>query len=267
MIKETSSNSDKLKAVNCSGFPFQIAVEEFVKSMTYKYGRRDWDILYREHPWHDAESNQRGFIDIILLNSNKTKMLVIECKRFLDTDWIFLNPDPKQISRAAAQTIVMNTNEKILHWTSEIHEPNSPISMFAVVNAKKDAKRVFSIDQIASELIAATEAFVEDEIANLDNFFIPDTKTQYCSVIITTAQLFICPFDPKSILLTTGELPPTTEVKKIPFIRFEKQLSTKKYKIIEPDGSTSYERARNHNVFIVNVESLEEFLKGMAAEP
>ena len=73
------------KHVNNSGFPLQIGLAHQVKSTTSRHG---WKVLYQEHSWKNE--SEAGFIDLVLEDKHRTWLMNIECKRVLDTSWLFL---------------------------------------------------------------------------------------------------------------------------------------------------------------------------------
>ncbi len=82
--------------VNQSGFPLQIAVANTVNQSTKGNG---WNALYTEHAWHDSVTGEDGFIDLVLRNRHTGWTLVVECKRVLDSSWIFLIPGSRAPGR------------------------------------------------------------------------------------------------------------------------------------------------------------------------
>jgi hypothetical protein len=91
-------NSEELqRPVNASGLLYQLRVESEVQATRDSH---QWQVLAREHPWHNAESGKSGYIDLILDNGPIQRggggqiRLVIECKRISgDAAWVFLAPD------------------------------------------------------------------------------------------------------------------------------------------------------------------------------
>lgn len=75
------------EVINGSGFPFQIAVTDFVKR-----GKQDSDcrVLFTEHSWRDSAGEYSGFIDLVVASDIFPYIFVIECKRHLDGVWVFL---------------------------------------------------------------------------------------------------------------------------------------------------------------------------------
>jgi hypothetical protein len=83
-----ADDADRLKTINESGFPLQIAVCHLVASANKPSW--PWQIRYTEHAWRHDEAKAEGFIDVVLQNTADRVCLVIECKRVRDADWLFL---------------------------------------------------------------------------------------------------------------------------------------------------------------------------------
>lgn len=72
---------DTLKQINRSGFPFQLRVENEIRSSQNAHG---WSVASHEHPW--AAYDESGFIDIVVEHDQfVTFRVVIECKRIRQT--------------------------------------------------------------------------------------------------------------------------------------------------------------------------------------
>ncbi|MFS8083719.1 MAG: hypothetical protein ACMG51_09725 [Ginsengibacter sp.] len=114
------------------------------------------------------------------------------------------------------------------------------------------------LERIASDLVSATEALVNEERPFLPQFGILRT---YASVIVTTASLKVCTVDPAYISLTNGKAP-NVVAEEVPFVRFRKQFTTRLG--VAPQGSgewwTDLAHGKEHTVFVVNASSLYLFL-------
>jgi len=76
---------DPRDTVNQSGYPLQIAIAHAVKARTNTHG---WRVLYEEHAW--KYEGREGFIDIVLEQEDSQVVLLVECKRPKDGEWVFL---------------------------------------------------------------------------------------------------------------------------------------------------------------------------------
>lgn len=262
-MADWNSPEGMLESVNCSGFPLQIAVSNLVNHLpkTSPLSGK-WHVLYEEHAWHDAETGKGGFIDLVLSHEMSKKILVVECKRMRDNNWIFLGHEENQTSRTSAKTLIYNYENNIFCWKNMAHEANSPLCKYSVINAEKDVKRI-NIDQIASETILSTQSFAEEYAEEQVYDSCSGAQIFFCSLIVTTAKLYLCDIDPNEIALSNGEIPSGVEPKPIPFVRYHKQLAT----MIKPEYHNQEERldkAKERTVFIVNVDGLQAFLERFA---
>src|ERR1700722_3513847 len=123
----------QLKLVNRSGYPLQIAIARAVKQGSGSHG---WTVLYEEHSWKGAD--REGFIDIALEHDNLQVVLIVECKRLQDAEWIFFsskgNADLRRFARAFR---VERKGGKICPnfpiWADAPADPRSPIAEFCVM--------------------------------------------------------------------------------------------------------------------------------------
>lgn len=242
---------DKLrKNLNSSGFPFQIAVEIAIANIS------GWKVSKREYPWHNNDTGQNGFIDIIAEKNSVT--LVVECKRVRDAEWIFLC-SPRNMNRSHARFWVnrVGGREQAVGWYDGQVEPSSPEADFCAVMGQDHRKPL--LENLASELISATEAFAVEEFPFFKD--IPISRC-YFPVIITTAELYICKIDPSDIEMESGEIK-NPKFETVPFVRFRKSLTTApplfaiERHITRPEELAE---ARERTVFVLNASSLKETL-------
>lgn len=183
-------NDDKLKQyVNSSGFPMQIGLENFVNNTSSDHG---WKVLYKEHSWYSPYSSNSGFIDLVLIDRRRTSIMVIECKRVQNTNWIFLLSSEDQERRRHVKVWISRfdgENKKFFDWNDVAVSPSSPESEFCVIPGQ-DRKSRPMIEKVAAELVEATEALsLEDyHLYKAEMNFI----RMYFNVIVTTADLNFC---------------------------------------------------------------------------
>lgn len=245
--------------VNASGFPLQIAVAHAVNESTEHHG---WRTRYTEHSWNNRDSGESGFIDLVLSNQYGTEYLVLECKRVKDTSWIFLGQSEQLKNRRHAKCFIFTKSGKELKrfgWADLTMEPSTPESQYCVIPGA-DNRSQSLIERASAELVSATEALaIEDKSLSLND---RETFKIYTNVIVTTAKLQVCLFDPSSISLADGTLD-IAEFQEAPYVRFRKQLNPI-YKIPEvysTAGDIDVARAKENTVFVVNSEHINEFLK------
>jgi len=195
-------------------------------------------------------------MDLILENQYQTSVLLIECKRVLNTSWTFLNPKTQIDLRTHAKgwvSFVGNDGLKCFDWREVSLDPASAESAYCVVPGEDRSKPL--LERVAAEVVSATEAFAGEE-----KRFLGDSISQfrsYFSAIVTTAKLMTCSFSPDQISITDGKIS-AQEFQEVDFVRFRKQLSTH-----IPNSITSLQalaHAKEHTVFVIQAEALVKFL-------
>lgn len=241
-----------LDAVNRSGFPLQIGLEDLVKT----HLKDKWNVIYSEHAWKNLLDSSSGFIDLILEDQYQTSVLVIEAKKVVDTSWIFLVSQDAQLKRRQVKSWVTAVSRNYFDYADLAANPSTVESKFCVVDGQ-DPKSRPMLERLASEAVSSTEGFSAEEKSLLKDRQV----RMYFSVIVTTAALKVCKTNPNSIAIDTGRLK-ETEFFDVPYLRFRKQLN---YNI---SVSSSYEhlrteeiaRQKENTVFVVNSNHLIDFL-------
>jgi len=250
---------DKLhNYVNSSGFPLQIGLEYQINNPGDSH---NWNVLYSEHSWKNRDTNNSGFIDLVLIDRHRTTVMVVECKRVQNTSWIFLLPDERQSSRRHARAWVSLFNSgQVSHfdWTDVTIDCPSPESAFCVVPGQDNKSRPM-LEKVAAELVEATEALAKEEYHLFKDK--PDYIRIYLNVIVTTAELKLCSFSPESVSIDNG-LISSAQFKTVPYLRFRKSLSTKLIEDLNLSEWTHYNltRAKENTVFVVNSSHIMDFL-------
>jgi hypothetical protein len=258
-------DDDKLKQIaNSSGFPLQIGLENLVNGTSIDHG---WKVLYKEHPWESSYSNNSGFIDLVLTYRDNISIMIIECKRVQDSNWIFMLPSDNQARRRQAKVWISRFNtggKNYFDWYDITASPPSPESEFCVVHGQ-DNKSKPMLERIAAGLVDATESLAREEY----EFYKPENiyTRLYFNVIVTTADLKLCSFDAGKVSLDTGMIE-EAEFRSVPFVRFRKCLSTKPVDQLHLAERSPYHltRAKENTVFIVNASHFSEFLKEIELE-
>lgn len=248
---------DKLKKlVNSSGFPLQIGLVHHIASK-FIYG--DWKVILSEHPWKLPSASDNGFIDLVVEDKNRTQIMVVECKRVRDTEWVFLVPKGNPNLRSHANnwfTLIQSGNTKRFFWTDLSSSPPSYQSEYCIVHGQ-DPKSKPMLERIASELIDSTEAlaFEEHSIHKDDTEFL----RIYFNVIVTTAELKICKFEPSDIDVSTGEIS-NTKFEIVPWMRFVKSFTSRPVTSSTANTISESAKANERTVFVVNADKFVEFL-------
>lgn len=248
-----------VEIVNQSGFPLQIAVVSQIARTTRQHF---WQVLYTEHAWRNEFEDADGYIDVVLETTGQNLVLVIECKRVRETSWIFLKPTGEPEVRWDAKFWLSRHAEgrwTYFDWVDGALKSASPQAEYCVVRGE-DPKAKPMLERVSAEVVAATEALAWEEKGLPDKYRHPIRL--YASVIVTTAELQVCTLDPNDVSLRDGTLH-DADFRVVPFVRFRKQLSTRSG-AMKPVGHDVYKalaHAKERMVFIVNAESLLEFLK------
>lgn len=248
-----------IDTVNRSGFPLQIKAAALIEQSSQEHA---WRLHYLEHAWRT--DHDHGFIDLVLQNAYGTGVMVLECKRVLDSSWIFLVPDTKATNRRFCKPWISRYYQKkfrYFDWHEMAADPPAPLSAYCVVDGE-DSRSKPMLERVASEVVSATEAIATEESTILVRQ--QDFLRAYFPVIVTTAKLKVCEFDPLDISIADGKIDKAS-LFDVPFVRFQKQLSIAP----RPDHEAAFTvndfetlvRAKENSVFIVNSEFLVRFLR------
>jgi hypothetical protein len=244
--------------VNQSGFPLQVGLTDLIQKSTDQHG---WKVRFTEHSWKNDLDKESGFIDIVIEDRHCTSIMLIECKRVLDSSWIFIVPKSKLMPRRHVKAWVtrfVGKEFKHIFWADLSLSPSSFETEFCVVPGQ-DSKSKPMLERVAADIVSATEALA---LAERDcQAQLKDSLKMYFSVIVTTAKLQVCSFEPGKVSLSDGKVA-ETEFVEVPYIRFRKQLSTRPTLIplYSVRGFHELVRAKEHTVFVVNAQALTEFL-------
>ena len=244
--------------VNQSGFPLQIALADSIHSSRKSH---HWEVVYSEHAWKDREENESGFADLVVRHRHTGLTIVIECKRVLESEWIFHVPGacaPNRREAKAWATSYANGNLQRYGWLDLAIDPATAQSEFCVIPGQ-DSKAKPMIERIAADLVSSTAAIAKEErsllAANGNGLYL------YFCAIVTTAKLKVCVFDPTTVTLEDGKLP-SAVFDEVPFLRFRKQLSTRQIEVASLEQPTAYAlaRAKEQTVFVIEAEAIVRFL-------
>ncbi len=269
--------SDPLKYVNSAGFAFQLAIEEIVKR---EAGRHGWAVTSYEHPWMNGETPQ--FLDLVLTRG--TIHLAVECKRHRDALWTFLVADPRGTAEPRRRLRAPNlrnidTSDGRSAFTSLTDfqvEPVSWESSFCSVPGAGEGDRVSTIDRLCGELTRGTDALLGQlhSVRSRNNKFgrqeMPgDESAIGLPVIVTTAKLMVCRFDPAIVGLDRGEIDPTSVTPfEVPFVRYRKSFDALIQNAPDPhqgvDSLESLHRYAERTVSIVGARYLVDWLSDLS---
>ena len=255
---------DFLDVVNSSGFPFQMAVAESVKRGKPDHNCR---VLFTEHSWKDSADEYGGFIDLVVASDIFPYVFVIECKRHLPGEWLFLKAEGAGQGRRHAKLFVNIVDRQKgqigrSEWIDAPLEPATIESSFCVIPRQDNNNPM--LERLASTLVHATESLAHED----DRRVIATTRGEclYISVLVTNARLVVAELKPEDVSLESGTLRADAKVKtsNVPFLRFRKQLSFRKPeddRRIFANNEYRLDYAKERTVFVVQAKFLGEFLK------
>ena len=248
-------DAEKFKEiVNKSGFPLQIGLIRHIEETKSKH---NWKVLFSEHSWKNEEDQMEGFIDIVLENTEQTTYMIVECKRVSEAQWLFFNQDGSTVSRRHAK-VWLTTATAGSFYKDITLEPSSFESNFCVVFGDEPKNQRQMLERIAAIAVSSTEAFANEFEAYQQNQ--KDYLRLHVSVIVTTASLYLCGFQPDRISLNNGKID-NGEFKEVPYLRFRKQLNTRPSAVVNlSNGAHDLAKAKEQTVFVVNALNLSRFL-------
>ena len=148
--------------VNKSGFPLQIGLSNLVDDTTAQHG---WKVVYTEHAWRNELSGTDGFVDLVLEDRHTTSVLVVECKRVLNSTWTFLLHGKGSGSRRHGKgwlTRAVASRVTSFNWQNLVLDPQSAESQYCVVPGQ-DPKGQPMLERTAAEVVDATEAIAAED--------------------------------------------------------------------------------------------------------
>ena len=254
------AQSDRLaELVNQSGFPLQIGVAAAVRRSTQLHG---WTVLYSEHSWENPQDSSSGFLDLVLVDNFGANFISVECKRVLESAWVFLVSDPERMmERRHAKAWVTRYHHNFVTqvgWADVSLNPITPESSYCVIPGQ-DAKTRPLIERVGAELVRASEGMAA-EVARVQAYR-QDGVRLFFNMIVTTATLKVCVFADDAISLNDGKIH-DARFREVPYLRFRKQLSAR----LPGAPSSSWPSpeelayAKAQTLFVVNAEQLENFL-------
>lgn len=247
------------ETINRSGFPLQIGLEHLINQTRVRHG---WRVIFSEHSWRNPTDGCSGFIDLVLEDRLGTSVLIVESKRVLETSWLFLVEDKQQLARRHAKSwLLCHTNGKHTYFgLKELTlEPTTPQSQYCVIDGQ-DSKSRPMLERVGADVVSSIEGYANEEKVLL----LRDRESfrMYFGVIVTTAKLKVCTFNPADISIQDGKIQ-NPSFKEVPYLRFRKQL-TSHYEAPEHyavGGYREISRAKENTVFVVNAEALPQFLE------
>lgn len=249
--------NNKLKEfVNSSGFPFQLAVENEIQSIS---SQTPWSIIAREHPWRNINDEDEGFIDLVI--GYGTVRLVLECKRPRGGLWVFLISDKRQESvkrfRVCWAHCKPNRSD-LLEWSDFNITPVSPESEFCIIRGQGENKKPL-LERLGRYVLSSTEAMATEEL-NLIRSSQIDHLRLLIPVIVTSAELKICKISPEEISVSDGTIT-DSEFKTVPWVRFRKSIAVSEVGYSKLEELSEVTEKKERSLFVINSSHLSDFLK------
>lgn len=264
-MPESAPNS--LDIVNSSGFPYQLRLQHEVEVQSEKHG---WFVVASEFRWADSTTGSEGYADLVI-ERDETR-LILECKKAKEsTKWVFLVPVRSWQTEADLCSIrgckLFWTHRQppesdLEGWSERKVEPRSFRSAFCVIDRKSDQAN-YMLEKTCRDLLCSVEAVGRQELEVRDRHAMRPFRF-YGAIIVTTAELEVCLFDPANIDLVSGTMPygsdPAARFTPVDWVRFQKPL----FSTLRPPMSENLQQANardERTVFVVRGTSLVSFLK------
>jgi hypothetical protein len=261
MADDSSRMTEKVKlpqpvatALKASGFPFQTAVAHAIAATP------GWVVHASEYPWQTSRGESR-FLDLVA--TNRTLYLTIECKKTRKETLTFLRPLSPGPTTGLVQDFrclrAFNVNDstrriEIICENWALH-PRSNVSEFCVVGTSATGDQRL-LERDAELLIRATDAFAFD-LKRLES----EPQPYAClivPVVVTNAKLYTARYNPNTVSFDTGEFTAIPDdVTNPECVRFHKAFTS---------DAVLFDLG-DRTIFVVNAESLTEFLSRIAPGP
>jgi len=205
--KPPDPNAPFRAAVNKGGYPFQLAVEDRIRHLPPP---NNWQFVSHEIP------HENGYLDIIAHRGAIVAM--IECKRFLKQDWIFLVPQGASDNEVRLRVNVSHNGPDEHYGLEDVSMPlGSFEASFCEIHGDRGN---LTIERLAGDL---TRAVVS--IASTPGRAALSAIEVFLPILVTTARLPVCLYDPSQLDVADGNVNPDATFREVNMIRFRKTLS------------------------------------------
>jgi hypothetical protein len=255
-----SDKTELLKTANASGFPLQIALQGAVAAECPA-----WEVIHKEHSWANAADGNSGFIDFVVRHRDTHDCAVIECKRVLNSTWVFLahNGLAKRTEAARAWVTKFDGDTLALsEWCEARVPPSTPVANFCTLRGQGANDKNTFLERVSSELVSSTEALAMEErplrpIGERHVRF-------YFNVLVTTATLQFAEFKYEDLSREHGTLV-DAEFIELPYLRFRKQFTMRPVYLNANDWrrTDDIDARRENTVFVVSAKHFTTFLNAL----
>lgn len=292
LVAPTTNEEWTIHSLNIQGTFFERWCQETVK-------KSKWNVLSTNYPVEFPPHNgpfagEQSTLDIYAQLAKQTIMLtlLIECKKnnpdFID--WVFFPHTNPNHHKHFSGSLIANVpkDEKLDTWettasispmisldwipTGDAWETRGKYTNYARGDKTRTSNK--AITDAAHQVALATRAIFESELANnkalSGNAKMPYNHQIFIPIIVTTAKLFLCKFDPKDIDQTTGEIPlDKATLEEQPYLLYEYPLpvpfhSTPADKVaVLKSGNKDF--GTRMDILVVNSEKLTDFLSRLEA--
>jgi len=243
--------------INDTGYPLQIHLRELITQSQDKHG---WHVLAFEHRWENARDGEEGFIDLILDHGSYVVRLIVECKR-ISGNWYFLIPRNRAFPTDRAKILHAQFPPPTFEWHDFRISPESDQANFSVLatGGKKDSR---TLETLAGQLLLSMEALAVQEMSfRNDSVSAPWRNRFYLPIIVTTAKLQKCTFNPLEIDPDDGSLR-DADIQPLNLVRFRKPLaSNQELAPSKNDDIPTLNAAAERTVLIVQASYFLEYLR------
>jgi hypothetical protein len=179
--------------------------------------------------------------------------------------FISSKPQPEKRRQVKVYKLWKENNEtKDFGFVDINADPRCYEADFCVVHGQ-DSKERPMLERIAANLVSSSEGLAIEEKQYFSH--LPRVIRFYINVIVTTAKLKVCQYNPGNISVDLGTLS-AADFEELPYVRFRKQLTTQHELSgeLKSGGYVGVERAKQNTVFVVNAEHLIDFLSEFAID-
>jgi hypothetical protein len=278
-----------IHALNIHGFPFERKCQEIVsKTGNITLVSTNYPVKFP----HIGGKESSADIWAELGPRSKRLTLIIECKKHNPelARWIFF-PKGYGQTQAAPSLPYLSTEQRSnsyqgYYWFPQITAMNLLGPKMQLVNDAREVRESYlsfkgddkkktktssdTIQDAAHQVSLATQSIVEEEAqkiaSNIPGYNVPVSQ-HFMPIIVTTARISICNFEPENVNLTNGELPfENVKLEEQPYLLYEYplprslQFNPKNVDFIDKNYWYRHEQMIRMHIVVIQSDSFPEFL-------